>query len=99
MELLAKRNSPYKPIIAFSGTKEYNGKQVCEVDLNGFPSSAIEKTFRSGAYRFLIVADKFQTGYDEPLLHTMYVDKPLKDVKTVQPLHRLHRCHPLYEET
>lgn len=98
-ELLAKRNSPYKPIIAFSGTKEYNGKQVCEADLNGFPSSAIEKTFRSGAYRFLIVADKFQTGYDEPLLHTMYVDKPLKDVKTVQTLSRLNRCHPLKEET
>lgn len=98
-ELLAKRNSPYKPIIAFSGTKEYNGKQVCEADLNGFPSSTIEKTFRSGAYRFLIVADKFQTGYDEPLLHTMYVDKPLKDVKTVQTLSRLNRCHPLKEET
>lgn len=98
-ELLAKRNSPYKPIIAFSGTKEYGGKQVCEADLNGFPSSAIEKTFRSGAYRFLIVADKFQTGYDEPLLHTMYVDKPLKDVKTVQTLSRLNRCHPLKEET
>lgn len=78
-ELLAKRNSPYKLLIAFSGTKEYGGKQVCEADLNGFPSSAIEKTFRSGAYRFLIVADKFQTGYDEPLLHTMYVDKPLKE--------------------
>ena len=98
-ELLAKRNSPYKPIIAFSGTKEYKGKQVDEADLNGFPSSAIEKTFRSGNYRFLIVADKFQTGYDEPLLHTMYVDKPLKDVKTVQTLSRLNRCHPLKEET
>ena len=98
-DLLAKRNSPYKPIIAFSGTKEYKGKQVTEADLNGFPSSAIEKTFRSGNYRFLIVADKFQTGYDEPLLHTMYVDKPLKDVKTVQTLSRLNRCHPLKEET
>ena len=45
------------------------------------------------------MADKFQTGYDEPLLHTMYVDKPLKDVKTVQTLSRLNRCHPLKEET
>ena len=98
-ELLAKRNSPYKAIIAFSGTHEYMGKQVSEADLNGFPSSAIEKTFRQGAYRFLIVADKFQTGYDEPLLHTMYVDKPLKDVKTVQTLSRLNRCHPLKTET
>lgn len=98
-ELLKKRNSPYKPIIAFSGTKEYNGRQVDEADLNGFPSSAIERTFHSSNYRFLIVADKFQTGYDEPLLHTMYVDKPLKDVKTVQTLSRLNRCHPLKEET
>lgn len=98
-ELLEKRNSPYKAIVAFSGSKEYRGKQVTESDLNGFPSSAIEKTFRHGNYRFLIVADKFQTGYDEPLLHTMYVDKPLKDVKTVQTLSRLNRCHPLKEET
>ena len=98
-ELLSKRNSPYKPIIAFSGSKEYHGRQLDEAFLNGFPSSAIEKTFRSGTYRFLIVADKFQTGYDEPLLHTMYVDKPLKDVKTVQTLSRLNRCHPLKEET
>lgn len=98
-ELLAKRNSPYKAIIAFSGTKEYHGNQVCEADLNGFPSSAIENTFRSGAYRFLIVADKFQTGYDEPLLHTMYVDKPLTDVKTVQTLSRLNRCHKDKKDT
>lgn len=98
-ELLEKRHSPYKAIVAFSGSKEYKGKQVTESDLNGFPSSAIEKTFRHGPYRFLIVADKFQTGYDEPLLHTMYVDKPLKDVKTVQTLSRLNRCHPLKEET
>lgn len=98
-QILEQRNSPYKTIVAFSGTKEYKGKQVGEADLNGFPSGKIESTFRSGAYRFLIVADKFQTGYDEPLLHTMYVDKPLKDVKTVQTLSRLNRCHPLKEET
>ena len=96
---LESRKSPYKAIIAFSGTKEYNGKQLDEAELNGFPSSKIEKVFRTGAYRFLIVADKFQTGYDEPLLHTMYVDKPLKDVKTVQTLSRLNRCHPLKTET
>lgn len=98
-QLLKQRNSPYQPVIAFSGTKEYRGKLVSEADLNGFPSSAIERTFRSGMYRFLIVADKFQTGYDEPLLHTMYVDKPLADVKTVQTLSRLNRCHPLKKET
>lgn len=96
---LEARNSPYKAIVAFSGTKEYNGVQVSESDINKFPSSKIEETFSEGLYRFLIVADKFQTGYDEPLLHTMYVDKPLRDVKTVQTLSRLNRCHPKKKET
>ena len=45
-------------------------------------------------YRFLVCADKFQTGYDEPLLHTMYVDKPLSGVRAVQTLSRLNRAHP-----
>jgi len=92
-ELLKARNSPYKTIVAFSGDKEYNGATVTESSLNGFPSNAIEKTFKSDPYRFLIVADKFQTGYDEPLLHTMYVDKPLSDIKAVQTLSRLNRGH------
>lgn len=98
-KLLAERKSPYKAIIAFSGTKEYEGKVLDEATLNGFPSSAIEKQFKTGAYRFLIVADKFQTGYDEPLLHTMYVDKSFSDIKAVQTLSRLNRCHPLKQET
>ena len=98
-KLLAERKSPYKAIIAFSGTKEYEGKVLDEATLNGFPSSAIEKQFKTGAYRFLIVGDKFQTGYDEPLLHTMYVDKSLSDIKAVQTLSRLNRCHPLKQET
>lgn len=76
-ELLAERGSKYRPMIAFSGEKEYGGRVVTEETINGFPSSEIEETFRSGDYRILVVADKFQTGYDEPLLHTMYVDKEL----------------------
>jgi type I restriction enzyme R subunit len=88
------RRSPYKAIIAFSGDKEYNGKTVNEAFINGFPSSAIEKTFKTDPYRFLVVADKFQTGYDEPLLHTMYVDKILTDIKAVQTLSRLNRAYP-----
>ncbi len=72
---LEARKSPYKAVIAFSGDKEYDGKTVNESSINGFPSSAIEKTFKSDPYRFLIVADKFQTGYDEPLLHTMYMER------------------------
>ena len=51
---------------------------MTEATLNGFPSTQIEKKFQQDPYRFLIVADKFQTGYDEPLLHTMYVDKQLR---------------------
>ena len=91
---LAARKSPYKTIIAFSGEKEYGGQAVTESTLNGFPTGAIEKTFKTDPYRFLIVADKFQTGYDEPLLHTMYVDKTLTDIKAVQTLSRLNRARP-----
>lgn len=98
-ELLEERNSPYKAIIAYSGTAEYYGKQVTEDEINGFPSSQIEKTFRSDPYRILIVAQKFQTGYDEPLLHTMYVDTKLSDIKAVQTLSSLNRSHPDKKDT
>jgi type I restriction enzyme R subunit len=91
---LEARKSPYKAIIAFSGDKEYGGATVNEASINGFPSNAIEKTFKKDPYRFLVVADKFQTGYDEPLLHTMYVDKILTDIKAVQTLSRLNRACP-----
>ena len=96
---LQERNSPYKAIVAFSGTKEYGGKEVSEADVNGFPSSQIEANMAVDPYRILVVADKFQTGYDQPLLHTMYVDKVLSDVKAVQTLSRLNRCHPKKRDT
>ncbi|HAB40956.1 MAG TPA: DEAD/DEAH box helicase [Porphyromonadaceae bacterium] len=98
-EKLRQRNSPFKAIVAFSGDKEYNGKQVNEAAVNGFPSSEIETRMGQDPYRILIVADKFQTGYDQPLLHTMYVDKVLSDVKAVQTLSRLNRCHPKKRDT
>lgn len=98
-ELLAERNSPYEVIVAFTGDFNYHGNTVNESLLNGFPSAQIEKKIKTGNYRFLIVADKFQTGYDEPLLHTMYVDKPLHGVKTVQTLSRLNRTAPKKNET
>lgn len=97
--LLEERKSPYKAIVAFSGTKEYGGKQVSEADVNGFPSKDIEDNMETDPYRILVVADKFQTGYDQPLLHTMYVDKILTDVKAVQTLSRLNRCHPKKRDT
>lgn len=96
---LRERNSPFKAIVAFSGEKEYNGKMVNEAMVNGFPSSEIEDRMGKDPYRILIVADKFQTGYDQPLLHTMYVDKVLSDVKAVQTLSRLNRCHPKKRDT
>lgn len=97
--LLEERKSPYKAIVAFSGTKEYGGKEVSEADVNGFPSRDIEDNMETDPYRILVVADKFQTGYDQPLLHTMYVDKLLTDVKAVQTLSRLNRCHPKKRDT
>jgi type I restriction enzyme R subunit len=67
---------------------------VTEASLNGFPSGAIADRIAEHPYRFLVCADKFQTGYDEPLLHTMYVDKILSGIKAVQTLSRLNRAHP-----
>ena len=96
---LLERRSPWKPIIAFSKEREYKGKTVTEASLNGFPSKDIEENFQKDPYRFLIVADKFQTGYDEPLLHTMYVDKTLAGIKAVQTLSRLNRAHPKKHDT
>ncbi len=93
-DYLAERKSPYRPIVAFSGEHEYGGKKVTEASLNGFPSSKIADEIQEDPYRFLVCADKFQTGYDEPLLHTMYVDKTLSGIKAVQTLSRLNRAHP-----
>ncbi len=91
---LAARKSPYKAIAAFSGEHEYGGAKVTEASLNGFSSNLIGDRIQEDPYRFLVCADKFQTGYDEPLLHTMYVDKPLSGVRAVQTLSRLNRAHP-----
>jgi type I restriction enzyme R subunit len=98
-EYLAERKSPYRTIVAFSGEHEYGGRKVTEASLNGFPSNQIPDKIQEDPYRFLICADKFQTGYDEPLLHTMYVDKVLSGVKAVQTLSRLNRSHPQKHDT
>ncbi len=98
-DYLKERRSPWQAIVAFSGEHEYGGQKVTEASLNGFPSNLIPEKVRTDPYRFLIVADKFQTGYDEPLLHTMYVDKPLSGIKAVQTLSRLNRAHPQKHDT
>lgn len=96
---LQDMRSPYKAVVAFSGKKVYHGKEETEASINKFPSADIEKNMKVDPYRILVVADKFQTGYDEPLLHTMYVDKGLTDIKAVQTLSRLNRCHPKKKDT
>ena len=93
-DYLRERKSQYQAIVAFSGEHEFGGANVTEASLNGFPSRDIAERIREDPYRFLVCADKFQTGYDEPLLHTMYVDKKLSGVKAVQTLSRLNRAHP-----
>ena len=93
-QYLQERKSPHRAIVAFSGEHEYGGVKVSEASLNGFPSRGIADEIQRDPYRFLICADKFQTGYDEPLLHTMYVDKILSGIKAVQTLSRLNRAHP-----
>jgi len=93
-DYLKERKSRCEAIVAFSGEHEFGGSKVSEASLNGFPSGSIAARFREEPYRFLICADKFQTGYDEPLLHTMYVDKTLSGIKAVQTLSRLNRAHP-----
>ena len=98
---LANRHSPYKAIIAYSGEYKYGTEEqalTC-ASRNGFPDAVIPKTFKTDPYRILIVADMFQTGFDEPLLHTMYVDKTLYDIKAVQTLSRLNRSHPKKYDT
>ena len=88
---LLERKSRYQAIVAFSGDHEYGGAKVSEASLNQFPSGSIPERFREDPYRFLVCADKFQTGYDEPLLHTMYVDKTLAGIQAVQTLSASNR--------
>lgn len=97
---LKEIKSPYKAIVAFSGTKTVKGITYDEVSMNNFKSyrTDIPKNFKKKEYRFLIVAEKYQTGFDEPLLHTMYVDKRLAGVQAVQTLSRLNRAKKPYKK-
>ena len=72
---------------------------MTEASINGFPESRTTIEFASPEYGLLIVAEKFQTGFDQPLLHTMYVDKVLVGLAAVQTLSRLNRVHPLKQNT
>ena len=97
---LAEKGHPWKALVAFSGTVSDGGQSYTESGMNsagrehviGERQTAAE--FDKPEYRFLVVANKFQTGFDQPLLHTMYVDKKLGGVNAVQTLSRLNRTHP-----
>ncbi|EPC8965875.1 type I restriction endonuclease subunit R [Campylobacter upsaliensis] len=89
----------YQALVAFSGVKEMEGESYSEVGLNGFSEAMLKDEFKKDNYRFLIVAEKYQTGFDEPLLHTMYVDKRLEGISAVQTLSRLNRICKNKEDT
>ncbi|EGL3839289.1 type I restriction endonuclease subunit R [Campylobacter upsaliensis] len=89
----------YQALVAFSGDKEINGESYSEAELNGFSEAMLKDEFKKDKYRFLIVAEKYQTGFDEPLLHTMYVDKRLEGISAVQTLSRLNRICQNKEDT
>ena len=90
---MKKLNLPYGCLVGFSGTvyDKDSHKEYTESSMNGFPERMTEDNFKDPKYRILIVNNKFQTGYDEPLLHTMYVDKRLQGLQCVQTLSRLNR--------
>lgn len=88
-----------KTVVAFSGTVKDNEINYTEPDMNGFSEKELPEKFNSDEYKVLLVAEKYQTGFDEPLLHTMYVDKPLSGIKAVQTLSRLNRMCPGKEDT
>lgn len=88
-----------KTLVAFSGTVRDGGIDYKESDMNGFKESELPERFATDEYQILLVAEKYQTGFDQPLLHTMYVDKKLSGVKAVQTLSRLNRTCPGKEDT
>ena len=90
---MKEMNLPYKCLVGFSGTvhDKDSGIDYTESSMNGFSQKLTEENFKDPRYRILIVNNKFQTGFDEPLLHTMFVDKRLSGLQCVQTLSRLNR--------
>ncbi|MBL7066066.1 MAG: type I restriction endonuclease subunit R [Anaerolineae bacterium] len=104
-QYLREHEYPFKSLVAFSGSVKDGDNEYTETGMNTasagvrIPQSVTADTFEKPAYRLLVVANKFQTGFDQPLLHTMYVDKKLGGVNAVQTLSRLNRIHPHKTET
>ena len=98
-EYLKSKFPSYGVLVAFSGEVVINGESYSESGLNGISEARLKEEFEKDKYRFLIVAEKYQTGFDQPLLHTMYVDKRLSGVSAVQTLSRLNRTCKNKEDT
>ena len=99
-KLIKENNYPIKTIVAFTGVVKHDEQEYTENSMNNLPSKkSIRKAFEEDEYKILIVADKFQTGFDQPLLHTMYVDKMLNGITAVQTLCRVNRIHSNKDDT
>ncbi|ARS89329.1 type I restriction endonuclease subunit R [Natrarchaeobaculum aegyptiacum] len=99
-EYIEKNGYNLSALVAFSGTVEDDGFEYTEREMNnGIKESELPSKFDTPEYQVLVVADKYQTGFDQPLLHTMYVDKKLSGIQAVQTLSRLNRTHPGKEDT
>lgn len=92
--LLAAKGNPFKALVAFSGSKEVDGIEYTEAEINGFAETETKDKFDTDEYRLLVVANKYLTGFDQPKLCAMYVDKKLSSVQCVQTLSRLNRSAP-----
>ncbi|UYY87722.1 MULTISPECIES: type I restriction endonuclease subunit R [Alcaligenes] len=90
---LQEANAPFKPLVAFSGEKTVDGIKYTEDGINGIPARDLPEEFEKDDFKILVVANKYLTGFDEPMLHTMYVDKKLQGLLAVQALSRLNRCN------
>ncbi|MCW3109831.1 MAG: hypothetical protein JWQ09_4337, partial [Segetibacter sp.] len=102
-EIINEKGYKIKSLVAFSGEvsdDKVPDKRYTEVGMNdGIKEKDLPEKFATGEYHILLVAEKYQTGFDQPLLHTMYVDKRLSGIQAVQTLSRLNRTHPLKEDT
>jgi len=99
-KLIEENNYPIKTLVAFTGVVRHDEQEYTESSMNDLPPrESIRDAFEEDQYKILIVANKFQTGFDQPLLHTMYVDKMLNGITAVQTLCRVNRIHPNKNDT
>ena len=96
---IAQMNYPIKTLVAFSGTVTDDTLSYTEREMNQLAETEVPERFASDDYQVLLVAEKYQTGFDQPLLHTLYIDKRLAGIQAVQTLSRLNRTHPMKEDT